>query len=376
MAIQLINFAPESMNQIHRLSQALNNLPLSNFVIFLILVALSILIGQHTAKSIQVILVFLPRQQRQEIYQNLIKPIKTKINFIGTWILLYWSWYWLEQQENVPSWFDFFIDLALTIFAVWFLSRLFHQLTKVYGVTLLREVGGEVTEILLAVETIFNLIVVLIAFTAFAYTQKLPLTGFLAGASISGIALSFAAQNTLQQLFGTVILFLDKPFIQGEYIRLPNGTFGRVESIGLRSTKIRTAGKNTLLIVPNSKMADWEIENVTRGKKVMILLYFDFERLLDNYEKSLVRQIVTKYINSFFGVEPDTYNLTFLPHPNQKVSRVRITFFILGSTESSLELRRRVIEISETQLSQELRTHGIIYTANEPVITVDSPITL
>ena len=76
-------------------------------------------------------------------------------------------------------------------------------------------------------------------------------------------------------------------------------------------------------------MADWEIENVTRGKKVMILLYFDFERLLENYEKSLVRQIFTKYINSFFGVEPDTYNITFLHHPNREISRPRVTFFIL-----------------------------------------------
>ena len=123
------------------------------------------------------------------------------------------------------------------------------------------------------------------------------LAGLLAGVSISGIALSFAAQNTLQQVFGTVIFFLDKPFVRGEYIRLPDGTFGRVESIGLRSTKIRTAAKNTLLIVPNSKMADWAIENVTRGKKVMILVYLDFERLLDEYEKSLVRQIIAKHIN-------------------------------------------------------------------------------
>ena len=202
------------------------------------------------------------------------------------------------------------------------------------------------------------------------------LAGLLAGVSISGIALSFAAQNTLQQVFGTVILFLDKPFIRGEYIRLPDGTFGRVESIGLRSTKIRTAAKNTLLIVPNSKMADWAIENVTRGKKVMILVDLDFERLLDEYEKSLVRQIIAKHINSFFAIEPDTSNITFLQHPNREVSRARITYFYLGSTKSSIELRRRMIEISRTQVSQEPKAHGSNYTANEPIISFDSPITL
>ncbi len=364
------------MNQIERVYQFLTNSPLSHFAIFLVFVFLSILIGQYTANLIHLILFLFLRQQRQEIQKNLIEPIKNRINRAGTGFWLYFSWRWLEKHKDLAGWLYFLIDLAFTIFAIWILSRLFRQFTKVYGISLFRKIGGEETEILLALETIFNLIVGLIALLIFAYKHGIPLTGLLAGVSISGIALSFAAQNTLQQLFGTVILFLDKPFIRGEYIRLPDGTFGRVESIGLRSTKIRTAAKNTLLIVPNSKMADWEIENVTRGKKVMILFYLDFERLLEEHEKSLVRQIIVKGLNSFFGIEPDTSNIAFLHHPDGEVSRARITFFILGSTQSSIELRERMLEISEEQLSQELRTHGINYTANEPVISVDSPVML
>ena len=61
------------------------------------------------------------------------------------------------------------------------------------------------------------------------------------------LAIAFAAQKTLEQLLGTCVLYLDRPFIPGEYIRLPSGLFGRVESIGLRSTKIRTAAKSTLI---------------------------------------------------------------------------------------------------------------------------------
>ena len=364
------------MNKIDWGFQLLTNSPFSHLLIFLVFVVLSILIGKYTAKLIRLILFLFFRQQHKEISKKLIVPIKNKINRAGTGVLLYLSWEWLDKYEDLANWLDFLIDLAFTIFAIRVLSRLFRQFTKAYGVNLFRRIGGEETEILLAVETIFNLIVGLIAFIVFASQHNFPLTGLLAGASISGIALSFAAQNTLQQLFGTVILFLDKPFIQKEYIRLPDGTFGRVESIGLRSTKIRTAAKNTLLIVPNSKMADWQIENVTRGNKVMILFYLDFERLLDQYEKSLVRQIIAKQINSLFAIEPDSFNIAFLHHPDREVSRARITFFYLGSTESSIELRMRMGEISRTQISQELRTHGINYTANEPVISFDSPITL
>jgi small-conductance mechanosensitive channel len=326
---------------------------------------------------INFILFIISHQQREEIHKNWIHPIKNKINLAGTWILLYRSLHWLKKYEtSLINEFYFVIDIAFTIFVIWIFSRFFRHFTQIYGVSFFQSIGVEGTEFLLAVETIFNLIFGLIAFSIFAYHHGVPLTGLLAGVSISGLALSFAAQNTLQQLFGTVILFLDKPFIPKEYIRLPNGTFGRVESIGLRSTKIRTVAKNTLLIVPNSKMADWEIENVTRGKKVMILSYFNFNRLLEEYEKSLVRQIITKYIDSSFAIEPETSNISFLLHPERKVSRARIIFFILGSTESSIELRKRVVKISETKLFHELRNYGIYYTANEPIISFDSSITL
>ena len=108
----------------------------------------------------------------------------------------------------------------------------------------------------------------------------------------------------------------------------------------------------------------------------MVLTYLDFEQLLEDYEKSLVKQIIAKHINSFFGIEPDTSNIVFLQHPEREVSRARITYFILGSTQSSIELRQRMIHITEKQLNRELRSHGIKYKANEPIISVDSPITL
>jgi len=364
------------MNRIAELYEFLIDLPFFDLGMFLILILASVLIGKYTTEIFKFSLFIFPRQQRYKIFSNLIEPIRNTINRTGIWILLYFSWRWIKKQEDLPNWPEFFIDFIFTIFIIWFFCRLFHQFIKFYGISLFKNIGGEVTEFLLTFEVIFDIIIGLIAVCIFAVRHGIPLTGVLAGVSIGGLALSFAAQNTLQQIFGTVILFFDKPFIQGEYIRLPDGTFGRIESIGLRSTKMRTAAKNTLLIIPNSKMADWEIENITRGKKIMILVYLDFKRLLEAHEKSLVKQIITKHINSFFGVEPETYNITFLRHPDREVNRVRVTFFILGSTKSSVDLRKRMIQISENQLLQELKTYGLNYTANEPVISVDSPITL
>ncbi|MDJ0510379.1 MAG: mechanosensitive ion channel [Crocosphaera sp.] len=366
------------MNIIKQIYGFLKTTTFLDIIIFCLLILLSIVVGQYINNILSLALRLFPPQQRKNLYDNLIRDNAISINRVGTWMLLYFSWVWLRKNEDLPILIDFCVDLIFIIFLLWSVSRIFRQLIKIYGVNLFGKIGGETTEILLGLETIFNIIVGLITFSIFAYQYGVPLTGLLAGVSISGLALSFAAQNTLQQLFGTVIIFLDKPFIQGEYIRLPDNdkTFGRVESIGLRSTKIRTVAKNTLLIVPNSTMANWPIENVTRGKKVMILVYFDFKRILDQYEKSLVKDINAKYIHSFFGVEPDTSSTTFLDDPKGHKSRARTIFFILGSTQSSIELRGRMVEVSTKQISLELKKYGIEFTANEPVISFDSPITL
>ncbi|MGK7941085.1 MAG: mechanosensitive ion channel family protein [Crocosphaera sp.] len=366
------------MDIIKQIYDFLNTTTLLDIIIFCLLIILSIIVGQYINQILSLGLRLLSPSQRQHIYHNLIRGNKIYINRLGTGMLLYFSWIWFRRYQDLPIPITFFIDLFFVIFLLWSVTRIFRELIKTYGINLFGKIGGETTEILLGLETIFNIIIGLMTFAIFAYQYGVPLTGLLAGASISGLAISFAAQNTLQQLFGTVILFLDKPFIQGEYIRLPDNdkTFGRVESIGLRSTKIRTVAKNTLLIVPNSKMAEWQIENVTRGKKVMILVYFDFERILDEYEKSLVKEINAKYVHSFFGVEPDTSSTTFLDAPKRDKSRARITFFILGSTQSSIELRERMVETSTKQISLELKKYGIEFTANEPVVSFDSPITL
>lgn len=83
-------------------------------------------------------------------------------------------------------------------------------------------------------------------------------------------------KKTLEQLLGGVVIYLDRPFVLDDYIGLPDGTFGRVESIGLRSTKIRVSGKGTLMVIPNSSLTQTNIENFTGAKKSYFSCLFNF----------------------------------------------------------------------------------------------------
>jgi MscS family membrane protein len=87
-----------------------------------------------------------------------------------------------------------------------------------------------------------------------------PVTSIIAGLGIGGVALALAAQKTVENLFGSISILVDQPFRIGDTIRV-DGIEGTVESVGLRSTRVRTV-ERTLVIFPNGKLADMRIESL------------------------------------------------------------------------------------------------------------------
>jgi MscS family membrane protein len=88
-----------------------------------------------------------------------------------------------------------------------------------------------------------------------------PALGLLAGVSIGGIALALAAQSTVENLFGGISIFADRPFRVGDQIRF-GANSGTVEAVGPRSTRIRGAD-GTLTTVPNADLAKTQVVNVS-----------------------------------------------------------------------------------------------------------------
>jgi MscS family membrane protein len=82
----------------------------------------------------------------------------------------------------------------------------------------------------------------------------------LASLGIAGLAIAFALQATLGNIFGGVSMIIDKTVKVGDIIELEGGTYGIVQDVGLRSTRIRTYD-NDIVIMPNGKLADMRIIN-------------------------------------------------------------------------------------------------------------------
>jgi MscS family membrane protein len=86
-----------------------------------------------------------------------------------------------------------------------------------------------------------------------------PVASLLAGLGIGGLALALAAQKTVENLFGSFSIGVDQPFREGDFVKVEDFV-GTVETIGLRSTRIRTLDR-TIVTLPNGKLADMRVES-------------------------------------------------------------------------------------------------------------------
>lgn len=124
-------------------------------------------------------------------------------------------------------------------------------------------------------------------------------TALIAGVSIGGLAIALAAQDSVKNFIGSLMIFIDKPFHVGDLISLGNDSLtGTVEEIGFRSTRLRSPDAS-LISIPNGKLADEVVNNlgarVQRRYRTTLSIAYDTppERIVQFTEG--VRDILKKY---------------------------------------------------------------------------------
>jgi MscS family membrane protein len=116
-----------------------------------------------------------------------------------------------------------------------------------------------------------KIIIVVFAVIGFLGSIGLPVSSLVAGLGIGGIALAFGAQKTLENLFGAIALGVDQPLREGDFVKIETDVMGTVESVGLRSTRIRTLDR-TVVTLPNGRLADMRIETFAPRDRIRLSL--------------------------------------------------------------------------------------------------------
>ncbi len=155
-------------------------------------------------------------------------------------------------------------NIAVTLCTAWFLFRLIHELAD--NVVAARSQAGEEVDrtTVDGLSKVSRIAVIVTAALAVMQTLGFSISGVLAFGGMGGIAVGFAAKDLLANLFGGLVIHLDRPFNVGEKIRSADKQIdGTVEYIGWRQTRLRSLDM-TLIFVPNALFTSSVLENPSR----------------------------------------------------------------------------------------------------------------
>ena len=181
-----------------------------------------------------------------------------------------------------------------------------------------------------AISQLLRVTVIITSFLVGLQTMGFNISAILAFGGIGGIAIGFAAKDLLANFFGGLMIYLDRPFAIGDWIRSPDKEIeGTVEKIGWRLTMIRTFDKRPLYI-PNSIFASISVENPSRMTNRRI-----YETIGVRYDDAAVLPLIVSDVRKMLEShdEIDTNN-TLMVNFN-KFSESSLDFFIYTFTKTT-----------------------------------------
>jgi MscS family membrane protein len=193
--------------------------------------------------------------------------------------------------------------ILLAIALTWAAIRLVDLLLDLWAERLQKKGEESAAVLVQPVRKIAKGLVVLFAAILWLDNIGFNVSALLAGLGVGGIAVALAAQDTLKNFFGSVMILLDKPYSIGQRVTV-KGHDGVVEEIGLRSTRIRLlTGHQTT--VPNDQMANVDIENIGRRPYIRRLtnITITYDTPPEKIEKAV--NIIETILDNHEGMKPD-----------------------------------------------------------------------
>ncbi len=240
---------------------------------------------------------------------KVIKKLAHPLALLVSFVLIDKLFASLQFGLDINTWVFTVINIATTIFWIYVLLKLVHVVMHNY------EEFTETTESKLddqLVPILRNFLTGLVL--VFGLFKVLRLFGvdtttLIAGATIGGLAFALASQDTVKNLIGTIMIFLDKPFHIDDWIEADE-VVGTVEEVGFRSTRVRAADTSVFQI-PNSKLSEIVINNkglrlFRRYSTTLGVRYDTPPELIEAFVKG-IREIIIAHPET----RSDSYNVEF-----------------------------------------------------------------
>ncbi len=188
-----------------------------------------------------------------------------------------------------------------------------------------------------------------------------PVTSLIAGLGIGGLALALASQKTVENLFGAFSLGIDQPFREGDFVRVEDLT-GTVESLGLRSTRIRTPDR-TVVSIPNGKLAEMRLETYAARDRLRLSCIIGLEYGTTSEQMRQVLGELERVLREHPKIHPDGLSVRFIELAASSLNVEVVCFFATRDAEEFSLIRQEllltflhIIESAGTRIAFPTRT--------------------
>ena len=208
----------------------------------------------------------LTRRTRPGWEETVIRPLDGPISFLLASVILVVVARWLGLTPEAWTVARYICKILALVGVGWFLVRLVDAAAlHIRGASL--EKGGVGLGFLPVTIRVVKAVAVIMIGLAVLDVVGINVIAGLGAVGIVAAALAFAAQKTLENVFGTFSIASDRPFEVGDFVAIGQDT-GTVEEVGVRSTRLRTLGR-ALVTVPNGLVAAGRIENYSARDRIM-----------------------------------------------------------------------------------------------------------
>ncbi len=226
----------------------------------LILIFLSFLIHKiFTLIFERIIINFLQRSGYKDVAQKLVLPVARPISIFFVILLFVMLVPVLQLPAITSRYIILSLKAALPLFGTIVFYRLVNILTYYLNKLVLKTESTLDDQLVPLIRKTLKAFVVVVGSLFILDNLNVPIIPLLTGLSIGGLAFALAAQDTIKNFFGSLMIFIDKPFQIGDWITSED-VDGTVEEVGFRSTRIRSF-RNSVYYIPNGKLADRTIDN-------------------------------------------------------------------------------------------------------------------
>ena len=264
------------------------------------------------------------------------------------------------------TWVFLALNIAETIFWIYVFLKLVQVVMRIYGEFTEKTHGRLDDQLVPILNSFLTGLVITVGAFKLLVLFGVDTTTMLAGATIGGLAFALASQDTVKNLIGTIMIFLDKPFHIEDWIEAGE-VVGTVEKVGFRSTQVRAADTSVYQI-PNSKLSELVINNkglrlFRRYNTNLGLRYDTPPELIEAFVKG-VREIIIAHPET----RSDSYNVEFTGFGDSALLVMVNVYFksLAWGTEQSSKHR---LHIAIVKLATEL---GVDFAFPSTTVTIET----